>query len=117
MKYFFFFLSFSILVACSHQEKNDKEEAKNKAKENPYLNSTIEVHTFQNTDSTWGYDISVDGKRLILQPSIPSLPGNEGFIKQEYAKVTGELVAVKIRNNIFPPVLSREELDSIGVLQ
>ena len=47
---------------------------------NPYANVSVEVKTYQNdTDKTWGYDLYIDQKLYIHQPSIPSVPGNSGF--------------------------------------
>ena len=83
----------------SNNEKSD--EKKTEVKENPYKNSKIEINTFQNKDSSWGYDVSIDGQKSIIQPNIPSLPGNRGFNTSDEAKKTGEFAAYKIHNNII----------------
>ena len=61
----------------------------------------------------WGYDIYIDGQQSIIQPSVPGVPGNDGFKTEEDAKIIGEFVANKIRKNIMPPTVSTEELDSL----
>ena len=79
----------------------------------------LEVKTYQN-DSTlkgWGYDVYADGALYIHQPAIPAIPGNRGFSSQHNALTAGNFAALKIRNNIMPPTISLNELDSLGVLK
>ncbi|MCC7303236.1 MAG: DUF4907 domain-containing protein [Bacteroidia bacterium] len=89
---------------------------------NPYKDATVEVVVFENAaagggQKGFGYDIKIDGKTYIHQPNIPAVPGNDGFIEEERARKTGELVAYKVKNNIMPPSVTLEELDSLGVLK
>jgi hypothetical protein len=63
----------------------------------------------------WGYDIYLNEKLYIHQPNIPAIPGNDGFLTEDYAKKTAELVKYKIKNNVIPPTISKYELDSLGV--
>lgn len=92
-------------------------------KENPYRNAKIEVKTINNEVSTqekltgWGYDIYIFGSLYIHQPNIPAVPGNRGFKTEADAKKAGAWAVHKIRNNIMPPTISVEELDSLGVLK
>ena len=83
---------------------------------NPYANSTITVATFRNADSTFGYDISIDGNSYVYQPTKPAVGGNAGFATEEDAKKVGEFVIKKIRNNIIPPSVTPEELKELGVI-
>ncbi|MBI4945276.1 MAG: DUF4907 domain-containing protein [Bacteroidetes bacterium] len=103
------------------EEKEMKEMAEKqkneKPKESPYKNSKIDVTTSKNKDGSWGYSIAIDGRTYIVQPNIPPLPGTRGFNTTDEAKKTGEFVAYKIRNNIMPPSLTVEELDSLGTLK
>jgi hypothetical protein len=104
----------------SHEEMEMKEiaeKAKQQPQENPYKNSKIDVSTFANKDGSWGYKIAIDGRTYINQPNIPPLPGNQGFHTADKAKKTGEFVSYKIRNNIMPPSITVNELDSLGVLK
>lgn len=90
---------------------------------NPYANSTIEIKTFSNNAIAgssirgFGYDVMIDGKLYVHQPHVPAVAGNNGFVTPEAAKKAGELVAYKIKNNIMPPSVTVNELDSIGALQ
>ena len=99
-------------------EMHEQEEMKNNMpKESPYKNSKIDIATFKNSDGTYGYSVAIDGRTYINQPNIPPLPGIKGLNKADQAKITGEYVAHKIRNNIMPPSISVPELDSLGVLK
>ena len=89
---------------------------------NPYENADLSVEVFKvdsvefNGTRGWGYDILIDGKIYIHQPNVPAIIGNNGFSSEEKAMLTGEFVISKIKNNIFPPAVTPEELDSLGVL-
>ena len=121
-----FAICFAALYSCSNSPEKTKEEAEGsdsvkKPEKNPYENAKIEVKIFKvdSSDATkgYGYDIYVWGGRMIHQPNIPAVPGNNGFKNQEYAKKAGEFAAMKIKKNIMPPGMTPEELDSLGVLQ
>ena len=74
------------------------------------------VNTIYDSAQLWGYEIYFGKKLLIRQKNIPSLPGTKGFATKEQAKRTGNFVAWKASNNIFPPTVNKQELDSLGVL-
>ncbi len=89
----------------------------------PQIHSdNIEVKTFEVKDSTgkskgWGYDIFVDSKRMIHQPIIPAISGNNAFKTEKDAQKTGALAAEKIKTTGSLPTLSVKELDSLGVIK
>lgn len=88
----------------------------NKAQPAPLINN-ITIQTFAN-DSTlggFGYNILVDGKIMVHQPNIPAVMGNRGFDTDEDASKTAALVSFKLKNNIMPPSVTIQELDSIGI--
>jgi hypothetical protein len=64
---------------------------------------------------TYGYDIYLHGRLLIHQPSVPGLPGNDGFRRKKDAAKVAVLVIEKIRQHVFPPSISRAELDSLHI--
>lgn len=112
----------------SYEEMEMKEMAErqksNAPKENPYKNSKIDIHIFNNDTvkvqpkvAGFGYDILIDNALYVHQPHIPAINGNRGFKTQQQATKAAEFVIYKIRNNIMPPSMSVEELDSLGTLK
>jgi hypothetical protein len=63
----------------------------------------------------WGYDIYIDGKKMIHQPHIPAVPGRQVFSSEAEAEKVASLVSYKILNNIMPPSVTTSELDSLGI--
>lgn len=80
----------------------------------PYVNSNIETQTFE-VNSEWGYNILIDGNIYVHQPNIPAVSGGYGFKTEQDAQKVAELVVNKIRNNMLPPTVSVEELQSLGI--
>ena len=64
----------------------------------------------------WGYQIFEADKMVINQTHIPSVPGVQGFSTQENAQITAEYILKKIKQGIFPPTITPQNLDSLGVL-
>jgi hypothetical protein len=63
----------------------------------------------------WGYSISEKGKRIIDQQTIPGVPGNQGFQTSDDAQKVAELVIEKLEKGVFPPTVSEEELQKLGI--
>lgn len=69
------------------------------------------------TGSGWGYRIFAgDTLLLIQQDVIPGMPGQHGFDTEARAAKTAGYIISKLRNGLFPPTVSQQELDSLGVL-
>ena len=66
-------------------------------------------------DKTFCYDIFVDGKLLIHQPSIPGLAGKLGFALKSDAEKVASLVIRKLEHGIMPPTIEPRELDSLQI--
>ncbi len=64
----------------------------------------------------WGYQILNNGDLYINQPHIPAVAGNKGFDSEAKATTTANFILYKLNNGLFPPTVSQEELDSLGVL-
>lgn len=71
----------------------------------------------QANGNTWGYDIFKSGKRIIHQPAMPGISGNEGFKSQTDAEKVAKLVITKLKNGEMPPSVSKEELINLKVLK
>lgn len=99
--------------------KSDSMVMPSDTMKNPYKDATVEIRTFSNDADLkgFGYDIYLNKKLYVHQPHIPAVAGSMGFSTPENAKKTGEFVAYKIRNNIMPPSVSPQELDSLGVIE
>lgn len=120
MKHLLIFISFLMAVACSNEAKKTTPsipEVTTTVSEEPTepQNQEFSYETVQN-ENGWGYNILLDGKLFIRQPSIPSMPGNKGFADEEKAKKVAEFITYKIQNGIMPPSTNKQELDSLGVL-
>jgi hypothetical protein len=100
------------LSAVTQPSKNDAKQ-----QENPYAKAEITTKIIPSVNNTFGYDILLGGKPLVHQPSIPGLPGNEGFTTKEAAQSVADLVVKKIRNNEMPPTVTMENLKALGVLK
>jgi len=119
-------ISFSFLVQSCNSKNEPVEKEPEVQKPMPGYNKfektklTVSVFKVDSTEVNgnrgWGYDILADGAIYIHQPNVPAIMGNSGFSSEEKAMKTGEYVIGKIRNNIMPPSVTPEELDSLGVL-
>jgi len=105
--------------------KKMQEAQKNKKPEdNPYKNAKIDIQVFNNDTikqepklTGFGYNILIYDAVYNHQPHIPAINGIRGFHTKEQARKAAERVVYKIKNNIMPPSLSPQELDSIGSLK
>lgn len=82
--------------------------------ESPANVSRYTVATFLQPEG-WGYYISENGKQIINQETIPGIPGNQGFKTSEEALKVAELVRSKLERATFPPTISEEELQKLGI--
>jgi len=108
------------IFACTSEKQNfgaDKKEIREQVQENPYANAKISIKVIPSVNKTFGYDILVSGRPLIHQPSIPGLPGNDGFTSRERAQKVAEFVVKKIRNNEMPPTVTIDDLKKMNVLK
>jgi len=83
----------------------------------PYVEGDLTIRIISSVNGTFGYDILLQGRPFVHQPSIPALPGNEGFTTREGAQSVAELVVKKIRGGEIPPTVTVEELNALDVLK
>jgi hypothetical protein len=67
-------------------------------------------------NNTWCYDINMEERLFIHQPSVPGLPGNEGFKTKEDAEKVAKLVIEKIKKGEMPPSVTLEEMKELKVI-
>ena len=76
--------------------------------------SPYEVKTIQNSLG-WGYEVWKDGALIINQTHIPAIQGLRAFASQEQAQNAVDIIKIKLDKGIFPPTISIDELQGIGV--
>ncbi|UKN02436.1 DUF4907 domain-containing protein [Paracrocinitomix mangrovi] len=108
------------MSSCSDEEKEvdqsivgNKEETEVVEIEEAERYSAISIYT---ENIGWGYQILDKGTPYINQPHIPAIEGVQGFENEEDALKVAQLAIKKINQGIVPPTISKEELDSLGVL-
>ncbi len=110
-----------LLSSCqpSTHENEKTESSTQQPRQELSSPKSVTVKTFPNDSllTGFGYDIYMDSatKPTVHQPNIPAVAGNRGFATEEEARKIGEYVGNKIRNNIMPPSVTTQELDSLGV--
>ena len=121
----YFFICSIIFVSCNEQPKkseNSNSESETKPRFEPqqktanYSTQLFLVDSL-NPKAGFGYNVLVDGKIFVHQPSIPSIPGNQTFSSKEKAELVANLVMLKLKNNIMPPSVSKNELDSLQIFK
>lgn len=114
MKWLNIFLSWFLLIllivfySCKHYKSEKEDDAFTKRND-------VEYKLYK-TGNGWGYDILINNKKYIHQPTIPSIGGLKSFYTKEKAQKTAEFVCSKIKRKIMPPSVTPKELDSLGVL-
>ena len=116
-------LTMMVFVICSCQEKQSERIQKTKVNaikktepKNTIVQDNFTVKTIFSPDVGWGYQILNNDKLYINQPHIPAVAGIKGFSDENKAQITADFMIYKLNNGIFPPTISVEELDSLGVL-
>jgi hypothetical protein len=97
--------------APPHEPKKKKDTA------NPYRDVNLSFKIIPSENNTFGYEILMDGRLYIRQPTIPGLPGNTGFNNKETAMKVADLVISKIKKNEMPPSVTVEELKKLNALK
>jgi hypothetical protein len=115
MKKILLFLCIGAFIACSTEPK----EVLNETETPSIKNKTTTEYTYltvQNQNSEWGYQLFKDGQLMINQQNIPAIQGNKGFSSKNDAEKIATYILEKVKKGEFPPTISVEELDSLGVL-
>jgi len=78
-----------------------------------FKNTKITYKLIHGINNSWGYDIYVDNRMKIHQPSVPGQPGNEGFKTREGAEKVARLVIKKMKKGEMPPSIDAKEMKKI----
>ncbi len=78
-------------------------------------NFTYKICMLEN--KTYCYDIYLNERMIIHQPSIPGVAGNNGFIKKSDAKKVAQLVIRKIKNGETPPTVTLQEMKKLNIIK
>jgi hypothetical protein len=122
LKLFLYSPLFIVFLSCQQQQKNTKTNPQSNNQQQKTLSTTKKIEdnftykTIFSPDIGWGYQILNNGAIYINQPHIPAISGVKGFDNESDAITTAELMIYKLKNGIFPPTISLEELDSLEVI-
>ncbi|MGC8864883.1 MAG: DUF4907 domain-containing protein [Bacteroidales bacterium] len=83
---------------------------------NDKTTDSLAIQVYRVDKKGWGYRILKKDKPFINQPFIPSIGRKISFSDSLQASRIAQLVVKKLRNNIIPPAISQQELDSMGVI-
>lgn len=86
------------------------------SQKNDIISDSLAIKVYRVTQGGWGYQILKNGKAIINQPFIPAIEGRIPFADSGQASRTAQLVIRKLQNNMIPPAISKQELDSMGVI-
>jgi hypothetical protein len=122
---FFLLLFFALLFSGESIGQTDKKVSESRDFQNSGFpntgqkNPTAAGFSFKlipAANNTLCYDIYSDGRLLIHQPSVPGLPGNEGFATAADAEKVARLVIQKLKNGEMPPTVTIEEMKDMRVI-
>lgn len=107
--FLFIAIFLALFISCSKQGQK---------KDNAAFRKGVDKITFEivlNVDKTYGYTIRDEEEIIISQKTIPGVAGASGFSKKQNAETVALLVIHKIRNGVFPPTVTGQELESLNV--
>lgn len=97
MKHFLVFFAIAISLTLSAQTNKVQSQGVTKfpgGETHKHANFTYTI--IPSLNKTWGYDIYMEKRLFIYQPSVPGLAGNEGFQSQTGAKNSAKQLIRKI---------------------
>jgi len=121
MKKILFVFVFSFVGAILLAQDNSASAAKQSGGTSfpggeQFRGANITYNIIPAANNTWCYDILMEGRLFIHQPTAPGLPGNEGFKTKEAAAKVAELVISKMKKGEMPPSITIEELKAINAI-
>lgn len=80
-----------------------------------FKNANFRTEVIPVPGKTWGYDIFLDQKLMIHQPSIPGMLGNQGFRLRSDAENVAKLVISRMKAGIMPPTVTPQDLAALHI--
>ncbi len=116
-------IGLTCLMSCNDSKSSEKPELKKTDQSNTQQQELVDKTVQQNelsfdvysTGEGFGYSISSNNKKLIIQDHIPGIQGNQAFRSHEDATKVAELMIGKLENNIMPPSVTIEEMEQLGI--
>src|SRR4051812_38083523 len=120
MKRLFILVSLCLSASAGFAQLAQKQETKETKTEFPkasqYSNTKLTYKIIPAPKGTWCYDIFAEGRLMIHQPSVPGLPGNEGFKSKAGAEKVAKLVIEKIKKGEMPPTVEIAEMKKLKAI-
>jgi hypothetical protein len=119
MKYILFLFLITVVSTTNAQNTkiqtvSDVETSSgNNHKSANHKSANYSFVVISSVNRTFGYDIYKGKKHLIHQPTIPGLPGNEGFKAKSDAEKVARLVIGKLNNGEMPPSVTIGEMKKL----
>ena len=110
-------ISFAVILLCIGNAVAQTTTIQTKSNNNKSNTNKYTYKIISASENTFGYEIITNGKTLVHQENIPSMPGNKGFNKKEQSEKCARFVISKLEKNIMPPTVTPKELDLLGVLK
>jgi hypothetical protein len=107
---------FLLNIACGNNSIRSLKKGRSEIVTEKYPDD-IKEQPFQNSDSTWGFTIYMNGKIYIHQQLMPGSESSSGFQSKKDASKVAELIIRKIKNHISPENVRENELDSLGIVR
>ena len=111
------FFNADVIAQADINQWNNRHKEPDFPKPKEFANSTLTFKIINNPDSTYGYDLYSDNWMMIHQPSIPCMPGQQGFKNVADAEHIAKLVITKIKKGEMPPSITIEELNEIKAIE
>ncbi len=111
-KFCFLFFMIIFLLSCG-SEQSQKTTDQQTVSEGL---DTITTRVIPIEDG-WGYEVLINNKVYVNQTIIPAISGKYAFGEYQDARKTAAFVVQQMMQNVIPPTVSVEELDSLGVLK
>jgi len=105
------FLSFIFLLSVQGFAGEDDTTQSKKSG----LTNTYTCYTSMNDTGAWYYYIKLDNKKFIIQKTIPVIEGHRAFDDSIQAASVCLLVKQKLEHHLFPPSVTKNDLDSLKI--